>query len=92
MSIKNWKDHSMLALLQDDYRRAYPQITIAIQREIEDLYQQLYGHTPENREQITAVFIGICDDQNRHAYETGIKCGVRLAIDLELDGMMYGGD
>ena len=89
---QNHEDHSVLALLYDNYRRAYPQITLSVQREIEDLYRQLYAYVPDNIEEITAVCIGMCDDSARYAYEAGIRCGVRLALDLELDRSMHGGD
>lgn len=86
------EDRSVLALLYDEYRRMYPQITLTVQREIEDIYQQLYGHVPENIAEITTICIGMCDDSARYAYEAGIHCGVRLALDLQLESMMEGGD
>ena len=92
MDDQNHEDRSILALLYDNYRRAHPQITISVQREIEDLYQQLYSYVPDNIEEITAVCIGMCDNSARYAYEAGIRCGVRLALDLELDRSMKGGD
>lgn len=92
MNTRNREDRSVLALLYDEHRRMYPQITLSVQREIEELYRQLYGHTPENSEEITAVFVGMCDDQSRFSFEEGVKCGVQLALDLELDHTMYGGD
>ncbi len=91
MNDQNHEDRSILALLYDNYRRAHPQITISVQRGIEDLYRQLYDYVPDNIEEITAVCIGMCDDSARYAYEAGIRCGVRLALDLELDSAMYGG-
>lgn len=90
-NIRNKEDRSVLALLYDEHRRMYPQITLSVQREIEEFYRQLYGHELENPEEISAVFIGLCDDEARFAYEEGVKCGVRLAMDLELDSMVYGG-
>lgn len=92
MNDQNHEDRSILALLYDNYRRAHPQITISVQREIEDLYRQLYKYIPDNIEEITAVCIGMCDDSARYAYEAGIRCGVQLALDLELDRTVYGGD
>ena len=92
MNDKNHEDRSILALLYDNYRRAHPQITISVQREIEDLYRQLYKYVPDNIEEITAVCIGMGDDSARYAYEAGIRCGVQLAMDLELDRSMHGGD
>lgn len=85
---RNTEDRSVLALLYDEYRRMYPETTTSMQREIEELYRQLYGHAPDNAAEITAVFIGLCDDRARYAYEEGIKCGVQLALDLELDSTM----
>lgn len=82
----------MLALLYDEYRRTYPEITLTVQREIEDLYQQLYSYVPENIAEISTVCIGMCDDSARYAYEAGVHCGVRLAVDLQLESMMEGGD
>ena len=92
MNDQNHEDHSVLALLYGEYRRGHPQITISVQREIEDLYRQLYDYVPDNIEEITAVCIGMCDDSARYAYEAGIRCGVRLALDLELERSMKGGD
>ena len=89
---RNREDRSVLALLYDEYRRTHPQITLSIQREIAEFYRQLYGHELENPEEITAVFIGLSDDETRLAYEEGVKCGVQLALDLELERMMYGGE
>ena len=91
MNTRNREDRSVLALLYDEHRRMYPQITLSVQREIEELYRQLYGHVPENAQEVTAIFIALIDDRERYAYEAGIQCGVRLAIDLELESMMEGG-
>ena len=85
------EDRSVLALLYDDYRRIYPESAVTIQREIETLYQQLYLHALANPEVIAAVFVGMIDDRERYAYEAGVKCGVQLALDLELDSTMHGG-
>lgn len=60
-------------------------MTLAVQHEIEELYRQPYGHEIENSDEIAVVFIGICDDQSRFAYELGVKCDIQLALDLELD-------
>ena len=92
INIQNHEDHSVLALLYDNYRRAHPQITVSVQREIEDLYRQLYNYVPDNIDEITAVCIGICDNSARYAYEAGIRCGVQLALDLELTSTMHGGE
>lgn len=92
MNDQNHEDHSVLALLYDNYRRAHPQITLSVQREVEDLYRQLYDYVPDNIEEITAVCIGMCDNSARYAYEAGIRCGVQLALDLELTGTMHGGE
>ena len=89
---RNQEDRSVLALLYDEYRRTYPETPESIQREIETLYQQLFAHHLANLEEIAAVFIGLIDDRERYAYEAGVYCGVRLAIDLELESMMYGGE
>ncbi len=86
------EDRSVLALLYDDYRRTYPESADSIQQEIETLYQQLYLHHLANPEEIAAVFIGLCDDRERYAYEAGVHCGVRLALDLQLESMMNGGE
>ena len=89
---RNQEDRSVLALLYDEYRRTYPETAESIQREIETLYQQLHLHHLANPEEITSVFIGMIDDRERYAYEAGVQCGVRLAVDLELESMMEGGD
>ena len=89
---RNQEDRSVLALLYDEYRRTYPESAESIQREIETLYQQLHLHHLSNPEGITAVFVGMIDDRERYAYCAGIQCGVRLAVDLQLESMMEGGD
>ena len=89
---QNREDRSVLALLYDEYRRTYPETPESIQREIETLDQQLFAHHLANPEEIAAVFIGLIDDRERYAYEAGVHCGVRLAIDLELESMKYGGE
>ena len=91
MNTRSQEDRSVLALLYDDYRRTYPETAESIQREIETLYQQLHLHHLANPEEIAAVFIGMIDDRERYAYEAGVHCGVRLAVDLQLESMMEGG-
>ena len=85
------EDRSVLALLYDAYRRSYPVSVENLQREIEGVYEGIYHHALTNSEEITAVFVGVCDDHSRFAYEAGVRTGVKLALDLELDGMMGGG-
>ena len=92
MNTRNPEDRSVLALLYDEYRRTYPETAESIQQEIETLYQQLHLHHLANPEEIAAVFVGMIDDRERYAYEAGIQCGVRLAIDLQLETMLDGGD
>lgn len=92
MNMKKREDYSVLALLYDEYRRAYPESRESIKREIEEQYQYLFQHHLSNPHEITSVFVGLCDDRMRFAYEAGIKCGVQLALDLELDSTMFGGD
>ena len=89
---RNQEDRSVLALLYDEYRRTYPETAESIQQEIETLYQQLHLHHLANPEEIAAVFVGMIDDRERYAYEAGVQCGVRLAVDLQLERMMEGGD
>ena len=89
---QNREDRSVLALLYDEYRRTYPETAESIQREVETLYQQLHLHHLANPEEIAAVFVGMIDDRERYAYEAGVHCGVRLAVDLQLESMMDGGD
>lgn len=93
MSIKRkeCEDYSILALLYDEYKRTYPESIESIQQEIESLYEELYGHHLLNSEEITAIFVAMGDDRCRYAHQDGIKVGVRLALDLELDTMMMGG-
>ena len=88
---RNQEDRSVLALLYDEYRRTYPETAESIQQEIETLYQQLHLHHLANPEEIAAVFVGMIDDRERYAYEAGVQCGVRLAVDLQLESMMEGG-
>ena len=92
MNMKNREDKSVLALLYDTYRMTYPESAESIQREIETLYQQLFAHHLANPEEIAAVFVGLIDDRERYAYEAGVHCGVRLAVDLQLESMMEGED
>lgn len=89
---RNQEDRSVLALLYGYYRKIYSETAESIQREIETLYQQLHLHHLANPEEIAAVFIGLIDDRERYAYEAGVQCGVRLAVDLQLESMMEGGD
>ena len=89
---RNKEDRPVLALLYDEYRRTYPETAESIQQEIETLYQQLFAHHLSNPEEITSVFFGMIDDRERYAYEAGIQCGVRLAVDLQLETMLDGGD
>lgn len=89
---RNQEDRSVLALLYDGYRRTYPETAESIQHEIETLYQQLHLHHLANPEEITSVFVGMIDDRERYAYEAGVHCGVWLAVDLQLESMMDGGD
>lgn len=89
---RNQEDRSVLALLYDEYRRTYPETAESIQREIETLYQQLHLHHLANPEEIASVFVGLIDDRERYAYEAGVQCGVRLAVDLQLEIMLNGGD
>ena len=92
MNTRNREDRSVLALLYDNYRKTYPETAESIKREIETLYQQLHLHHLANPEEIAAVFVGMIDDRERYAYEASVHCGVRLAIDLELESLMEGGD
>lgn len=92
MNTRNREVRSVLALLYDNYRKTYPETAESVQREIETLYQQLHLHHLSNPEGITAVFIAMIDDRERYAYEAGIQCGVRLAVDLQLETMLDGGD
>lgn len=85
------EDTSVLALLYDVFKQSYPESVESIKREIEGLFEELYGYHLENAEEITAVFVGMGEDRSRVAHAEGIKMGVRLALDLELDSMMMGG-
>lgn len=93
MAIKKreYEDNSVIALLYDEYKRAYPETIESIQREIEALHEELYGTHLLNAEAVTAIVVGMGEDRCRYAHAEGIKMGVRLALDLELDGMMMGG-
>ena len=93
MAIKKreYEDNSVIALLYDEYKRTYPETIESIQREIEALHEELYGTHLLNAEAVTAIIVGMGEDRCRCAHEEGIKMGVRLALDLELDGMMMGG-
>lgn len=88
---KRIEDRSVLALLYDTYRQTHPESPETLQHEIGSLYRELYQRQLEDPEGMATVFAGMCDDRVRYAYEAGIKCGVRLACDLELHGIMEGG-
>ena len=87
---RGYDDNSVLALLYDEHKRRYPETIESIQMEIEALYEELYGTHLLNVEEITAVFIGLGEDRCRYAHENGVRVGVQLALDLELDSMMGG--
>ena len=93
MNIKKrqYEDNSVLALLYDEYKKTYPETTESIQHEIEALHEELYGTHLLNAEAVTAIIVGMGEDRCRYAHEAGVKMGVRLALDLELDSMMMGG-
>ena len=93
MSIKKrmYEDDSVLALLYDEYKRAYPETIESIQREIEALHEELYGTHLLNAEEVTAIVVAMGDERCRYAHEDGVRKGVRLALDLELDCTMLGG-
>jgi hypothetical protein len=86
-----YEDNSVLSLLYDEYKRTYPETIESIQSEIEALHEELYGTHLLNSEEVTAIIVGMGEDRCRYAHAEGIKMGVRLALDLELDGMMMGG-
>lgn len=86
-----YEENSVLALLYDEYKRRYPETVESIQEEIEALYEELYGTHLLNAEEITAVFIGMGEDRCRYAHEDGVRVGVRLAMDLELETSLMGG-
>ena len=92
MNIKKrqYEDNSVLAILYDEYKKTYPETIESIQREIEALHEELYGTHLLNAEAVTAIIVGMGEDRCRYAHEAGVKMGVRLALDLELDSMMMG--
>lgn len=91
--IRNRKqeDRSVIALLYDEYKRMYPEVIEEMQREIEELYQHMYHRRLDVPEEVTLLVNAMCDDRARYAYEAGVRCGVHLAVDLELDSLMSGG-
>ena len=93
MNIKKrqYEDNSVLALLYDEYKRTCPETIESIQHEIEALHEELYGTHLLNAEEVTAIVVAMGEDRCRCAHEAGVKTGVRLALDLELDSMMMGG-
>ena len=93
MAIKKrtYEDNSVLALLYDEYKKSYPETIESIQQEIEALHEELYGTHLLNAEEVTAIVAAMGDDRCRYAHEAGIKTGVRLALELELDSVMMGG-
>lgn len=86
------EDHSVLAQLYDSYRSTYPQSRESVQRELERAYQELFGELLENAERVATLANGIFSEHARYVYEHGIYTGVHLALDLELESMMFGGD
>ena len=85
-----YDDNSVLALLYDEHKRRYPETIESIQREIEALYEELYGAHLLNAEKVTAVVVAMGEDRCRYAHVAGVRIGVQLALDLELDSMMGG--
>lgn len=85
------EDQSMLAPLYDEHCQTYPTTVASMRRMIEQAYKDLYGSLPENIEQVTAVLTAIFEDENRFAFEEGIRTGVQLALDLELVNLSRGG-
>lgn len=83
------EDRTVLALLYDDYRRIYPKSMEVMRCEIESLYHQMHRQDLTNAEEVTTVCLAICGDEARYAYEAGVKLGVRLAMDLELDSSLH---
>ncbi len=88
---KRKQDQSVLALLYDTHKQMHPESPETLQHEIGSLYRELYQRHLEDPEGVATVFAGMCDDRVRYAYEEGVKCGVRLSLDLGLDGIMEGG-
>ena len=86
-----YEDNSVLALLYDEHKRRYPETIESIQREIEALYEELYGAHLLNAEEVTAVVVAMGEDRCRYAHVAGVRIGVQLALALELDSTMGGG-
>lgn len=84
------EDHSVLAQLYDSYRSTYPQSRESVQQELESAYRELFGEQLENAEKIATIVNGIFSEHARYVHEHGVYTGVRLALDLELEDMMYG--
>ena len=88
MDKQHQKEHAVLALLYDDYRRLYPQNINVMQCEIESVYHHLHQHHLPNAEEIAAVVLDICDCKSKLAFQEGLKTGVQLAMELELDQIL----
>lgn len=86
-----YEENSVLALLYDEYKRRYSETIESIQREIEALYEELHGSHLLNAEEVTAVVVAMGEDRCRYAHEDGVRVGVRLAMDLELETSLMGG-
>ena len=43
-----------------------------------------------NAEEIAAAILDICNRQSRCAYEEGLRTGVQLTLELELDRILTG--
>lgn len=89
--MRNRADQSTLEPLYMEYRRFCAETTGLLQREIAEMYHRLYQRYPDNPDEITAVFVSICDEKSRNAFSAGVKCGVLLALELELDSIVNGG-
>ena len=87
---RNLEDHPLLALLYEDYCRMYPQNIDFMQCEIETVYYCLHQRHLPNAEEIAAAILDICNRQSRCAYEEGLRTGVQLTLELELDRILTG--
>lgn len=84
--VKTNEDNSMLGWLYDQSRRSYGQDPQNVQQEFEMLYESLAGIALDETDQLVLTVRDLCEVHARAAFADGVKIGVRLARDLELDG------
>lgn len=84
--MKSNEDNSLLGWLYDGYCLSHGQDPQSIQHEFESLYESLDGIALDETDQLILTVRDLCNAHARTTFADGVKIGVRLARDLELDG------